>query len=214
MTYDFHIHDALRIEYRVTTDGSSFPRGYAFIERETRGAGGNGAVAAVALAKWGARVLLTGNPIGDDAHGRLIVRELEAVENLTYQPEVRADKPTPYAIMLRAGRYEVGTLLSSQAAQIALPRMSRNEEKAKYFGGATEGWGEAGGEVMLDPATQEYASLVGAIAGVAAIYQQLMGQMEGADLGAAATKLYVERFGGIATIPTLEELESYLVAAR
>ena len=214
MTYDFHIHDALRIEYRVTTDGSSFPRGYALIERETRGAGGNGVVAAVALAKWGAKVLLTGNPVGDDAHGRLIARELEAIENLTYQSEVRPGKATPYAIMLRAGRFEVGTLLSSQAAQIALPRRSRNEEKAKYFGGAPEGWGEAGGEVILDAATQEYASLVGTIAGVAAIYQQLMGQTTGADLGEAATGLYTERFGGIATIPTLEELESYLAVAR
>lgn len=218
MTHDFHIHDTLRVEYRVTTDGSSFPRGYAFIERETRSAGGNGAVAAVALAKWGARVLLTGNPIGTDTHARMLQEELGSIENLTYAPEVRPGTVTPYAILLRAGRYEVGTLLSTQAASIELPRLSRNEEKARYFGGAAEGWGEAGGEVMLEAASQEYGSLVGALAGVAAIYEQLMGQSAdahlGGALGEAATQIYTERFGGLDTIPTLEELESYLSAAR
>ena len=213
MTHDFHIHDALRVEYRVTTDGSSFPRGYALIERETSSAGGNGAVAAVALAKWGARVLLTGNPIGTDTHARMLQDELSAIENLTFAPEVRPGIVTPYAILLRAGRFEVGTLLSTQAARIELPRLSRNEEKARFFGGASEGWGEAGGEVTLEAASQEYGSLVGSIAGVSAIYEQLMGQTSVA-LGEAATQLYTERFGGLDTIPTLEELESYLSAAR
>ena len=218
MTYDFHIHDALRVEYRVATDGSSFPRGYSFIERETRGAGGNGAVAAAALAKWGARVLLTGNPIGDDEHGHLLQRELEAVENLDFAPEVRPGLATPYAVLLRAGGFDVGTLLSPQAARIALPRLSRNEEKARFFGGAVEAWGEVEGEAILEAATQEYGSLVGAIAGVAAIYEQLMGaqlsRRTHAQLGEAATQLYRERFGGLGAIPTLEELESYLSAAR
>lgn len=217
MTYDFHIHDALRVEYRVATDGSSFPRGHAFIEREARSAGGNGAVVAVALAKWGARVLLTGNPIGTDDHGRLIERELGAVENLDFQAEVRPEVTTPYVILLRAGGFEVGTLLSPQAARIALPRIKRSEENARFFSGPAGCWGD-GGETFLEATTQDYGSLVGTIAGVAAIYEQLMGeQMDaglGAPLGEAATQLYRERFGGLDSIPTLEELESCLSAAR
>lgn len=218
MTYDFHIHDAIRVEYRVATDGSSFPRGYAFIESEMRGAGGNGAVAAVALARWGARVLLTGNPLGDDEHGRLIVRELENVENLDYAPDVRPGLATPYAILLRAGHFDVGTLLSSQAAHLEMPRLSRNEANTRFFGGATEAWGETEGTVILQAASQEYGSLVGAIAGVATIYEQLMGTHlelpRQLQLSETATRLYQERFGGLDSIPTLEELESCLSAAR
>ncbi len=218
MHYDFHIHDAIRVEYRVATDGSSFPRGYSCIERETRSAGGNGVIAAVTLARWGARVLLTGNALGADDHGRLVKRELENIENLTFDAQLASDVVTPYAILLRAGKFDVGTLLSPQAARIELPRLSRNSDDARFFGGAAEGWGEGGATVFMEAATQDYSALVGAMAGVAAIYGQLMeDQIAPAQqiaLSEAATRLYKERFGGLSSIPTLEELEACLPVAR
>ena len=218
MQYDFHIHDAIRVEYRVATDGSSFPRGYSCIQREARSAGGNGVVAAVTLARWGARVLLTGNALGDDDHGRFVLRELENIENLTFEGQLQSDVITPYAILLRAGKFDVGTLLSPQAAHIELKRLSRSSQDAQFFGGASEGWGEGAASVHLEAATQDYSALIGAMAGVAAIYGQLMEhQVAPATqiaLGEAATRLYSERFGGLDSIPTLEELEACLPVAR
>ena len=218
MNYDFHIHDAVRVEYRVSTNGSSFPRGYSCIERETRSAGGNGAVAAATLARWGARVLLTGNAIGDDDHGRFLEKQLAAIENLTFKAPVKSGLATPYAILLRAGQFDVGTLLSPAAANIQLPRLSRNTQDARFFGGAFEGWGEKAGTAQLEARTQDYNSLVGSLAGVAAIYGQLMenyvSPAHQSALSEAATQIYVERFGGLDSIPTLEELEAYLPAAR
>lgn len=218
MNYDFHIHDAIRVEYRVATDGSSFPRGYSCIQRETRSAGGNGVIAAVTLARWGARVLLTGNAIGDDDHGRLLMRELGFVENLTFEGSPQKDVVTPYAILLRAGRFDVGTLLSPQAAEIELKRLSRNSKDAQFFGGASEGWGEGGGTVHLDASTQDYNALVGSMAGVAAIYGQLMEHEVTPAIQRAlseeVTRLYAQRFDGLDSIPTLEELEACVPAAR
>lgn len=218
MHYDFHIHDTIRVEYRVATDGSSFPRGYSCIERETRSAGGNGVIAAVTLALWGARVLLTGNALGDDDHGRFLVRELASIENLTFETTLQSDVVTPYAILLRAGKFDIGTLLSPQAAHIELERLSRNGGDAQFFGGASEGWGEGGASVLMEAATQDYNALVGAMAGVAAIYGQLMetevAPAQQIALSEAATRLYKERFGGLDSIPTLEELEACLPAAR
>ena len=218
MHYDFHIHDAIRVEYRVATDGSSFPRGYSCIEREARSAGGNGVVAAVALARWGARVLLTGNALGDDDHGRFVRAQLDEIENLTLRTETRDELTTPYAILLRAGTFDVGTLLSPQAASIELPRLSRNCDDARFFGGAPEGWGDGATSVHLEAATQDYAALIGAMAGVAAIYGQLMETPMDASqqlaLGEAATRMYGEAFGGLDSIPTLEELEAFLSVAR
>ena len=218
MSYDFHIHDAIRVEYRVTTDGTSFPRGYACIEREVRCAGGNGVVAAVALAKWGARVLLTGNAIGDDDHGRFLGKELASIENLSFAPDIAPALKTPYAILLRAGRFDVGSLLSNEAAQIELPRRSRSGGDARFFGGASEGWGEVEGTAILEAATQDYESLIGALRGVTVIYGQLMETplplSQQAALGEAATHLYRERFGGLESVPGLEELEAYLSAER
>ena len=218
MQYDFHIHDAIRVEYRVATDGSSFPRGYSCIEAETRSAGGNGVVAAVTLARWGARVLLTGNAIGDDDHGKFLRAQLEPIENLTFGAQVEAEVVTPYAILLRAGKFDVGTLLSPDAARIRLPRLSRNSQGAQFFGGASEAWGEAAGHAELEAATQDYSSLIGAVAGVASIYGQLMAteipHAQQIALGEAATQIYSENFGGLDSIPSLEELEAYLSAAR
>ena len=218
MHYDFHIHDTIRVEYRVATDGSSFPRGYSCIERETRSAGGNGVIAAVTLARWGARVLLTGNALGDDDHGRLITRELGQIENLTFAAPLQNDVITPYAILLRAGKFDVGTLLSPQAANIELERLSRNLDDARFFGGASEAWGEGEASVTMEAASQDYSALVGALAGVAVIYGQLMENQiaptQQLALSEAATGLYQERFGGLSSIPNLEELEAYLPAAR
>lgn len=218
MTYDFHIHDVVRVEYRISTDGPSFPRGYAQIENEDRVPGGNGVVAALALANWGAKVLLTGNPIGDDSHGKFLVNALNGVENLTYEPQIEPSFETPYAILIRAGKFDAGALLSHNAASVPLVKRSRDVNVARFFIGATDAWGESGHKITLQTDTQDYPSLVGAISNVAAVYLRFMGGDWPADMqnafNDAVVDLFKERFNGLETIPTLEEVEAYLNGKR
>jgi hypothetical protein len=217
MTYDFHIHDVVRVEYRVTTDGPSFPRGFANIQNEIRVPGGSGVVAAVALARWGARVLLTGNPIGDDSHGKLLQTELANIPNLAYEPEVRADFETPYALLLQAGRYNIGSLLSAHASRVPIVKKPRDARTARYLLGDASAWGEEGTQVELSPATQDFPSLVGALEGAAGVYARLMlteWTVEHQNLFVETVgTLYRNTFGGLETIPSLEEVEASLQTA-
>jgi hypothetical protein len=218
MTYDFHIHDVARVEYRIATDGPAFPRGYAQIENENRVPGGNGVVAALALAHWGARVLLTGNAIGNDSHGNFLIKSLYGVENLTYQPEVVPEMKTPYAVFIRAGKFDAGALLSSEASAVLLKKRSRDAAVARFFIGATEAWGEVGQPVILRTETQDYPSLVGAISNVAAVYLRFMGADWPTEMQTAfndtVVDIFRERFNSSMTIPTLEEVEAYLNGKR
>jgi hypothetical protein len=218
MKYDFHINDAIRVEYRLTTDGPSFPRGYAQIERETRAAGGNGVVAACALAKWGANVLLTGNAVGDDSHGQLIGAQLSQVPNLTYEAQVQPGLETPYAILLQAGTHGIGTLLSASASRIELPKRSQNSQVAGFFFGAPSSFGEEGTSIILRAPSQDYEALLGSLEAVSACYLSLLGDDVGADEKEAFTACVVGRyktaFGGIETIPTIEEIEAFLSVER
>ena len=116
MKTNISIHGALRIEYRVQLaplgDNSSL------IASERRLAGGEGAVSALALAALGACVRLSGNPIGDDSHGRFLLSQLQNVPALELELEVRPDVVTPYAILIRGAEGGVQTLLSPEAAEL------------------------------------------------------------------------------------------------
>ncbi|RYG70012.1 hypothetical protein EON80_08710 [bacterium] len=160
MKYDFHVHDVIRVEYRIVTDRPSFPRGYAHIENENRVVGGNGVIAACALARWGVSVLLTGNTIGEDSHGRFVLDELSKVPNLTYEPEIDPATETPYAILLKAGQHSIGTLLSPTAAKINLLKRSQNSNSAGFFFGDPTAFGEPGTPATLFSPSQDYDALV------------------------------------------------------
>ena len=217
MKTDFHVHDTLRVEYRVATDGPSFPRGYAQIERETRSAGGNGVLAACALAKWGANVLLTGNPIGDDEHGRFLQTQLEKIPNLTFKAQIESGLETPYAIMLRAGHHDVGTLLSRTAARVSLPPKPYNPGAGLFFGPHASS-GESGTPMILRAPTQNYEALIGSLEAVCALYLSLLGEEIGAAEKMAFTECVVRRyqaaFGGPESVPGLEEIEAFLGGER
>ncbi len=110
------VHGPLRVEYRVQL--AHLAENSSLIASERRLAGGQGAVAALALAALGARVRLSGNPIGDDSHGRFLWSQLSNVPGLELDIEVRADVVTPYAILIRGADEGVQTLLSPDAARL------------------------------------------------------------------------------------------------
>ena len=215
MTYDFHVHDAIRVEYRVRTDGPSFPHGWSRIENEQRVAGGNGAVCAAALARWGAKVLLTGNAIGDDAHGQFLLERLSQIPNLTFDAEQKSGLVTPYAILIKAGQKDVGAMLSPEAASLSIVKRAKDSAKARFFWGDAAVWGEGSSE--LAPFSQDYRALTTNLDGVAMIYLNLMAPtMKGAareQFLKALEATYGARFGGLDTIPTLQELEDRLNAS-
>lgn len=108
------VQGALRVEYRVEL--RSLEPSTSLIESETRLAGGNGAVSALALAQLGARVRLSGK-VGDDSHGRFLLSLLENVPDL--ELDVRVEKMvTPYAILIRGEDGATQTLLSPEAARL------------------------------------------------------------------------------------------------
>ncbi|HEX8464522.1 MAG TPA: hypothetical protein VF627_07875 [Abditibacterium sp.] len=158
MKYDFHLHDAVRVEYRVLA-GPNLAPDCARIERETRCAGGNGVVAAMALARCGARVLLTGNHIGDDAHGQFLVRELQKVPNLWFEPTIEAGFQTPYAIFIQTAAPLVTSLLSPRAAPLQLEARFSSQEAAQFWSACSES-SFPGAPCELDASTQNYEALL------------------------------------------------------
>jgi hypothetical protein len=218
MKYDFHVHDVIRVEYRVITDGSSFPRGYAQIEREERVIGGNGVLAAYALAKWGATVLLTGNAIGEDSHGRFLVSELSGIRNLTYEPEIDAQELTPYAILLKAGTHNIGALLSPNAARVSMRKRPQNPALAGFFFGDRASFGEPGAPAILRAPSQDYEALIHSLEAVAVCYLSLLEEgvspAEKAAFVSYVVEKYQESFSGVDSIPGLEEIESSLRQER
>lgn len=214
MKYDFHVHDVVRVEYRIVTDGPAFPRGYSQIENEARLVGGNGTVAACALARWGASVLLTGNPIGNDSHGRFLQEQLSNVPNLTYEPQVKPDLETPYAILLKAGTHSVGTMLSPSAAKVQFEKRSQNAGIAGFFFGDRASFGDEGVSATLRAPSQDYPSLVATLEAAAVCYLSLLGDGVSPSQKSAFISYVVEKydssFGGIETIPSMEEIEASL----
>jgi sugar/nucleoside kinase (ribokinase family) len=114
----FHIHGAIRVEYRVRT--RALLKDVAAIETEEQQVGGNGALCALALARLGARVRLSGNALGDDSHGRFLRSHLQTA-NLEADLTLNAGVVTPYAILLRSEKGDTRTLLSPQARALVLP---------------------------------------------------------------------------------------------
>lgn len=122
---------ALRVEYRVRT--RALAQGVFSIENETRAVGGDGALAALALVRLGARVRLVCNALGDDAHGRFLRRELEGIENLQVEWREGADA-TPYAILLRGEAGETQTLLSPSAQHLKVAGQELSPGSQSYAG--------------------------------------------------------------------------------
>jgi len=114
MKTDLFIYGVLRVEYRVQL--AHLGENSSLIASERRLAGGEGAGTALALAALGAQVRLSGNPLGDDSHGRFLLSQLQNEPNLELDIEVRPDVVTPYAILIRAQNGTVQTLLSPEAA--------------------------------------------------------------------------------------------------
>ncbi|BCM90271.1 hypothetical protein IAD21_02122 [Abditibacteriota bacterium] len=114
------LQGALRVEYRIQL--KSLGEATSLISSEHRLAGGTGAVAALTLASLGAHVRLSGNPIGDDSHGRFLISQLQNVPGLELDIETRSDVVTPYAILVREQDGTTRTHLSPEAAQLEGPQ--------------------------------------------------------------------------------------------
>jgi ribokinase/sulfofructose kinase len=103
------------------------PGGYARVLEERRTIGGEAANSAIALSRWGVRVALLGNALGDDADGHLL-RELFAREApeidtrfLTLSPD--ASTPSFYCIATSDGHR---TTLGHRYATTGWPSLDRN----------------------------------------------------------------------------------------
>ncbi len=108
------VSGALRVEYRVRLaplDGDNT----CLIQEERRVAGGEAGWCALAGARLGAWVRVRGW-VGDDAHGRFLLAELEAA-GVEVDVEVREGAATPYVILIRAPDGSIQTLLSPEAAR-------------------------------------------------------------------------------------------------
>lgn len=126
----FHIHGVIRVEYRVRT--RALGEQVAAITNETRLVGGSGALCALALARLGARVHLSGNALGDDSHGRFVRSQLEAA-HIQSDLVLNAQLVTPYAILLRCDEKDTITLLSPEARQLVLPPPGEVEDDARLL---------------------------------------------------------------------------------
>ncbi len=126
----FHVHGAIRVEYRVRTHTLGGDLGA--IESEAQLVGGSGGLCALALAQLGARVRLSGNVLGDDSHGRFLRLQLQNAPNLETDLILNANIVTPYAILLRCDEGATQTLLSLQARALVLPPLQA-QPNARVF---------------------------------------------------------------------------------
>jgi len=115
----FHLHGPLRVEYRVRT--RALRPNLGAIEDERQVVGGSGGVCALALAHFGARVRLTGNPLGDDSHGRFLRKQLAAAIGIEAEFQIEPGRATPYAILLRDEQGATQTLLSPASLGMEFP---------------------------------------------------------------------------------------------
>lgn len=129
MLFAFHIHGAIRVEYRVRARALNHNMGA--IESELQLAGGTGALCALALSRLGARVRLSGNTLGEDAHGRFLRAQLGAA-NIETDLELRAGVVTPYAILLRTDEGQMQTLLSPESLALVLPPIQMQRDARTF----------------------------------------------------------------------------------
>lgn len=126
------VHGAIRVDYRVRINGAFEFGATKNIEAETRHAGGAGLIEAVALAKWGAQVQLSGNPIGNDPHGRFILKELEAFCGVEFDANIQSGLETPYSIRIE----------SPLGLEAVLRRHHQQNDDIKAIGEAARQWAE------------------------------------------------------------------------
>ena len=100
--FDFLVYGLIGVEYLLEIDAAIAAGAQRRIHREQRCAGGSAALTAAALAHWGARVILMGNPLGDDPNGRLVSRQLAAIPNLKLRTPTLAQFETPYTVTIHA----------------------------------------------------------------------------------------------------------------
>lgn len=103
-SFDILVHGAIGADYLLQLDELAHAGEVRNIESELRIAGGEAVNCARALATWGARVALCGNPLGDDANGRFVIKELAQVDNLTLLAPVIEGFETPYSVMMCASQ--------------------------------------------------------------------------------------------------------------
>jgi sugar/nucleoside kinase (ribokinase family) len=70
--YDVLVYGTVCLDVLWRVETLPPPGGYVDILEERREIGGEAANTAIALARWGVRVALVGNPLGDDEDGRLV----------------------------------------------------------------------------------------------------------------------------------------------
>jgi sugar/nucleoside kinase (ribokinase family) len=100
--YDAIVYGTVCLDEIWRVEALAPPNGYVDIQEAVWRVGGEAANTAIALAKWGVRVALVGNALGDDAKGRLL-RDLFAqdapeisTEFLTWE----AGRETPYCLCI------------------------------------------------------------------------------------------------------------------
>jgi sugar/nucleoside kinase (ribokinase family) len=116
-TYDVLVHGAIGTDYLLQLDGIPPAGEVRSIEREVRTVGGEAANCALALATWGARVCLCGNPLGNDSNGRFVTAQLALLPNLTLKAPVLQDFETPYSVVMSAWQQPRAVLVRNAAAK-------------------------------------------------------------------------------------------------
>jgi sugar/nucleoside kinase (ribokinase family) len=88
------------VDYLLHLDHAARPGEVSEIEQEWRIAGGEAVNCALALAKWGARVALGGNPYGTDSNGRALLQAMAKVPSLAFMARQMTEIETPYSVLL------------------------------------------------------------------------------------------------------------------
>lgn len=102
MNYDVIVYGTIALDAIWRVAELPPPGGYAPILEERKMIGGEACNTAIALTRWGVRVALIGNAIGDDEHGRLL-RELlarDAPDLDTRFIRTLPDAHTPYCVCI------------------------------------------------------------------------------------------------------------------
>jgi sugar/nucleoside kinase (ribokinase family) len=115
--YDVLVHGAIGTDYLLQLDGIPPAGEVRSIEREVRTVGGEAANCAVALATWGARVCLCGNPVGNDSNGRFVTAQLALLPNLTLKAPILDQFETPYSVIMSAQHQPRAVLVRNAAAK-------------------------------------------------------------------------------------------------
>jgi sugar/nucleoside kinase (ribokinase family) len=101
-TIDVIVYGTVCLDLLWSVDELPPPGGYVEILQEKKAIGGEAANSAVALARWGAKTALVGNPIGNDLDGQLLAKLFSrdvpelSLEHLRFIDSVQ----TPYCVCI------------------------------------------------------------------------------------------------------------------